>query len=62
MRLMKDALAYAAYRSSKTYLKIIDDRWSNMLFHPLHEAGKHFNMCIHVFHHYISFVTQLFAK
>ena len=59
---MKNVVADAAYRSSKVHLKTIDDRWSNMLLHPLHETGKHFNMYIHVFHHYVSFVTQLFAK
>ncbi len=40
MKLMKDAVKDAAYRSSKGYLKIIEERWSNMLLHPLHEAGK----------------------
>ena len=62
MRLMKDAVTDAAYRLSKAYLKIIDNRWSNMLLQPLHETGKHFNKYIHVFYHYVSFVTQLFAK
>ena len=53
MRLMKNVVTDAAYRSSKAYLKIIDDRWPNILLHHLHEAGKHFNMYIHVFLHYV---------
>ena len=49
MRLMKDIVADATYKSSKAYLKIIDERWCNMFLH----AGKHFNMYIHVFYHYV---------
>ena len=40
MKLMKNIVKDAAYRSSKGYLKIIEDRCSNMLLHPLHEADK----------------------
>ena len=62
MQLTKDVLVDAAYISSKTYLKIIDDSWSNMFFHPLHETGKHFNMYIHIFHHYAYFFTELYVE
>ena len=44
IKLMKNAVNDATYRNSKGYLKIIDERWSRILLHLLHEVGKQFEI------------------
>lgn len=41
IRLMKEHIKVMAPRSFKAYCKIIDDRWTRQIKHPLHLAGMY---------------------
>ncbi|XP_077250319.1 uncharacterized protein LOC143889837 [Tasmannia lanceolata] len=43
IQLMKEAIIVAAARSYQGYHKIIDDRWTKMLLHPLHSTAYYLN-------------------
>ncbi|XP_077247296.1 uncharacterized protein LOC143887072 [Tasmannia lanceolata] len=43
IRLMKEAIKAVAPRSYQDYHIIIDNRWTNMLLHPLHSAAYYLN-------------------
>ncbi|XP_077249199.1 uncharacterized protein LOC143888647 [Tasmannia lanceolata] len=43
IRLMKEAIKAVAPRSYQGYHTIIDNRWTNMLLHPLHSAAYYLN-------------------
>ncbi|XP_077219376.1 uncharacterized protein LOC143853475 [Tasmannia lanceolata] len=43
IQLMKEAIIVDAPRSNQGYHKIIDDRWTKMLLHPLHSTAYYLN-------------------